>query len=322
MELFFSIPLFIVALIILVKASDYFVVSVAKIAKLFGISEFVIGMSIVAIGTSLPELITSLIAAGVGTTEFVVGNVVGSNIANIGLILGLAATIAVLHIKTRIYREDAAILAVVTLMFFFFALNGAISRFEGIILIVLFFAYLLYLFKFQQLPKKEEKVIEKGGFKIKSKLNKATFKELAISAVSLVFLIYAAKLVVQSATDIATVLAVPVNVIAVTMIALGTSLPELVVGISALRKGMSEMLIGNIMGSNIMNILLIGGLSSVIKPLLVNSYSLLLTIPVMILLTALLMWFMRSQRNLVRWEGITLMTVYVLFIVAAWIFVF
>lgn len=320
MNFIYAIIIFIVAIAVLVKSSDYFVESIAKIAKLLGVSEFIIGLSVVAIGTSLPELITSLIAAGIGNTELVVGNIVGSNIANIGLILGISAVVLTLHITARMYAEDISILAVVTLVFFFFGLDGVVSRLEGIILLFFFLLYLIYLFKFKKLPKKEEAAIEKGGFKLQSKLNKATFKELTIAALSLVGLIYSAKFVVSSSTDIAVALGVPLNVIAVTMIALGTSLPELVVAISTLKKGLNDLLIGNVLGSNIINILLIGGLGAIIQPLTVNFYSVLISLPALILIMSMLMFFMRTKHQLVKYEGIILIAFYVIFIVTVWVF--
>ena len=200
-------------------------------------------------------------------------------------------------------------------------LDGKIEGVEGFVFIFFFILYLVYLFKFKEFPKKDEKAIEKGAFLVE-KLNKANAKELGIAAISLVFIIYAAKFVVSSTLDIATTLGVPANIISVTLIALGTSLPELVVAISALKKGLNELLIGNIIGSNMMNILLIGGVSSMIKPLVVNPISMYLTIPTMILFTGVTMYFMRSRRQLVKWEGTLLLSMYIIFIVAVWLIAF
>jgi len=317
MDIILSIALFVIGIFVLIKSSDFFVESAAKIAKLFGVSNFVIGMSVVAIGTSFPELFTSVLAAGLGNTELVIGNIVGSNIANIGLIVGLGAVMVVLGTSKRMQTYDGAILAFSTLIFFFFAIDGVISRVEGVISIFLFFLYLVYLFKLEPFTKKEEKQIEKGAFHV-SKINKAHLKELGIAGLSLIFLIYSAKIVVTSATAIASVIGVPSNIISVTLIALGTSLPELSVAFSSLKKGMKDLLIGNIIGSNISNILLIGGVASLIHPLAINNYSILFTIPVMIVLTAMIMYFMKTQKKIVRWEGIVLLSVYLAFVISVW----
>ncbi len=318
MEIILSIILFIVSIFVLIKSSDFFVESAAKIAKLFGVSNFVIGMSVVAIGTSLPELLTSVFAAGLGNTELVIGNIVGSNIANIGLIVGLGAVLVALGTSQRMQTYDSLILAFVTFIFFFFCIDGIISRTEGLILLILFALYLIYIFKLEPFTKKEEKQIEKGAFFL-TKINKAHLKELGIAAVSLIFLIYSAKLVVTSATGIAEFLGVPSNIIAVTLIALGTSLPELSVAFSSLKKGMKDLLIGNILGSNITNVLLIGGVASLIRPIGINFYSIFFTIPVMVVLTSLIILFMRTQKQIVKWEGAVLLGIYVLFMAGVWI---
>lgn len=317
MEFAFSLVLFVVSLYVLIKASDFFVESVARIARLLGVSQVVIGMSVVAIGTSLPELITSIFAAGINSTEVVIGTVVGSNIANIGLVVGTSALLMTHKLKDRAFKQDAAILGLVSLVFFFFALNGSISTLEGVLLLFFFALYMVYLAKFKPITEKEEKEIEKKAFHFR-RITKASLAELVVAGVSLVFVIYGAKYLVQTGTSIASYLNVPPNVIAVTMIALGTSLPELSIALTALRKGYHAMLIGNIMGSNILNLLLVIGVGAVVTPLVVNSYSLLFTIPFMIILTSLLMYFMKSRQKLLRWEGAVLFGFYLIFVVLVW----
>ena len=286
-----NILIFIAGLILLVKGSDFFVKSAASIAEKLGVSEFVIGLTLVALGTSIPELASSVIASLKNQSGIVIGNVVGSNIANIGLIIGVAATIAVIKTKEDMLKRDGYIMLFAALLFYVFALNSNISKLESIIFIILYFAYILFLielkpelgekyhfnefikyfFKFQYIftikdrlmskANKENKITRKQKTEIKQLFKEALIKDLLISAIAGAAVVFGAKYLVQEAVFFAKILNIPQTFIGISIIALGTSLPELSVSISAARKGYGNIAIGNVIGSNIANIFLVIGIS-------------------------------------------------------------
>ncbi len=340
-----------IALAILIKGSDFFVDAAAHLAKTFGVSDFIIGLTIVAIGTSLPELFSSIFAALNNNTGLVIGNIVGSNIANIGLVLGLSSVIAVLEIKKEVFRRDGLFLILISLLFLVFSLNKTISKFEGLILLSLFIIYMAYLFRFQPGRRifKFRKFLKNVNVNfIKSCLSFKKYKE-CIYLISKVFIsqrrlnneeekffnilkdviflivgggaIYlGAKYVIPSAVNIALFFNVPEDLVGLILISIGTSLPELLVSFIALKKGLNNILIGNILGSNIANLLLIGGSSALINPLILNTISLIYIIPFMVIMTFLLLSFIRSHWILKMFEGLILMVLYILFIISLVLF--
>ena len=341
-----------IALAVLIKGSDFFVSSASKLAKYFGVSDFVIGLTIVALGTSLPEFASSIAAALTDNTGLIIGNIVGSNIANIGLIAGFSAIVAVLEIKKTMFRRDGLFLIAVSILFLIFALNKTISRIEGLVLYTFFMFYISFLFKFQ--PSKGKfgfrKYLENFDSEFFKKfIRPNTYKEMLIGSlrfigpkrksltseeerfihifknVSLLIIggfaiFYGAKYIVPSAANIAQYFKVPADIVGLVLIAIGTSLPELFVSITALRKGLSNILIGNVLGSNIANLLFIGGISAIINPLTINTISLYYTIPFMILMTFMLLIFIRSYWLLRMFEGLILLFLYILFIISLLMF--
>lgn len=341
-----------IALAVLVKGSDFFVSSASKLAKHFGVSDFVIGLTVVALGTSLPEFASSIVAALTNNTGLIIGNIVGSNIANIGLILGLSAIIVVLEIKKTMFRRDGLFLIIITILFLIFSLNKIISRAEGIILYTLFLFYMAYLFKFQPSksqfgfreyftnfnhkffkmfirPNTYKEIIIEGFRFIGPKRKSLTpeeetflhiFKNVFLLIIGGIAIFYGAKYLVPSAANIAYHFKVPEDLVGLVLIAIGTSLPELFVSLTALKKGLSNIMIGNILGSNIANILFIGGISAIINPLTINSISLYYTIPFMVLMTFMLLTFIRSHWLLRMFEGLILLLLYILFILSLVLF--
>jgi cation:H+ antiporter len=343
-------------IILLVKSSDFFVEAVAKIAKYLGVSEFVIGLTVVAIGTSLPELGSSVMGAILGESDFAIGNVLGSNIANIGLVMGFSSI--VLNIKTdkEIFGRDGLIMLGVTAAFALFALDATISFFEGLTLLILIPFYLMYLFNFRpnlrkrlydakdylvdfyhlksspQMPEKElEKDLKKEkyedfvgeGFdleeykKIKPRLalyKGHIIKDIAIIVISGFMIYLSARYLVPTAVSIARHFGVTENIIGATMVALGTSLPELSVSISSLRKGFNNMLLGNIIGSNVFNLALVGGLVSMVSQVSILPSTLYLILPFTVMITVLFFVFLRTGWKIKRPEGALLLGLYGLFI--------
>lgn len=343
-----------VALAVLVKGSDLFVDSASKLAKHFGVSDFVIGLTIVALGTSLPEFASAIVAALRGNTGLIIGNIVGANIANIGLNLGLSSVLSVLVIKKTMFRRDGIFLIMVSILFFTFALNKNISRVEGLILYTLFMFYIGYLFKFQ--PSKgrfgfRDYLQSVNGAFLKRFIRPNTYKEMITGSfrfigpsrktltleekrflymfknVSLLILggvavFYGAKYIIPSAANIAHYFKVPEDIVGLVLLSLGTTLPELTVSLSAIRKGLGNILLGNVLGSNIANLLLIGGVSAIIHPLTINTISLYYTIPFMILMTFMLLTFIRIHWILRMLEGLMLIVMYILFILSLVMFFF
>ena len=343
-------------IILLVKSSDFFVEAVAKIAKYFGVSEFVIGLTVVAIGTSLPELGSSVMAAFMGQNDFAMGNILGSNIANIGLIMGFSAIVLSIKTNKEIFGRDGLIMLAITGIMVLFASDAYVSFLEGIILVAIIPFYLLYLFNFRpklrkklydakdyltsfynfkSAPKISEKKLEGDlkkesyedfvgeGFdleeykKVKPRLSmykKHIIKDLVIIIISGLMIYLSSRYLVPTAVEIATYFGVTENIIGATLVALGTSLPELSVSISSLRKGFNNMLLGNIIGSNIFNLALVGGLVAMISPIIVLPSTLYLIMPYTLLMTVLFFIFMRTGWKIKKYEVAALLGLYGLFI--------
>lgn len=336
-----------IALAVLVKGSGFFVDSASKIAKQLGISEFIIGLTIVALGTSLPEFASAIVAALKGHTGLIIGNIVGANIANIGLNLGLSSILVVLQIRKEMFRRDGVFLIVVSVLFLIFAFNKTISRIEGIVLYTLFMFYLSYLLKFQ--PGKGKfgfrkyltsfdgeflrKFVRPTTYKeiISTSFNFVTpkrsitpeeqsffdfFKNVFILIIGGIAIFYGAKFVVPSAVNIAYYFKIPEDIVGLVLLSLGTTLPEITVSLTAVKKGLNNILIGNVLGSNIANILFIGGISAIIHPLAVNTISVFYTIPFMVLMTFMFLTFIKSHWILKMFEGLILIAFYILFIIS------
>jgi len=330
--------LLILGLGMLVRGADFFVDSASAIAKKLGISEFVIGLTLVAIGTSIPELASSIAAALKGSSEIIIGNIVGSNITNIGLIVGVAASITIIKVDKEMLSRDGYIMLFATFLFYFFGIGGFISRTQSTIFLVIYFLYIIILlsrkhkFNFKKmidhpfnmlfLKKKNGKYIFKYAMNEKKlkKFDKLLLKNLGIFFISGGAVIYGANLLINNAIYFANLLKISETVIGLTLIALGTSLPELTVTISAARKGHVNIAIGNVIGSNIANILLVLGISGFLFPLQVQEATLKLSGSFMLFISILLLFFIRTEWKIRRWEGIILLMLYLLFVIASFFF--
>lgn len=251
-----TIAILVVSLVMVVTGADFLVDGASSIARKSGVSDFVIGLTIVGFGTSCPELVVSLTGAIQGISDVAIGNVVGSNIFNTLLILGLTATLSPLVITKANKTRDIPITILVTLILCIFILTGEIGRWAGVLFILLFAGYMVYCFKSdnaqtEDVPEKEITL----------------FKAIFLTVLGLAFLIFGGKYFVNSAVDIAKALNVSEKFIAITLLAGGTSLPELVTCIIASVKGKGQLALGNILGSNVFNILLILGCSAIVNPI-------------------------------------------------------
>lgn len=308
-------------LAVLVKSSDLLVNSSEKIGLAFKISPFIIGVTIVAIGTSLPELASSLVATLRGSTEVVAANAVGSSIANILLIVGLAAVFArTLVVKRNLIDLDAPMLITSGALFLFVVWDKTIVFGEGLLLLAGFFVYLLYTLLHKRDEEGEEmpdnlpiKVHQrKKTKKTKKKRGKIEFKTIAYLVLGVFGLVIGANYVIVYMTKIAEHFGVPDSLIAITALAVGTSLPELVVSIKAALGKKYELALGNIFGSNIFNILLIAGVPALFRTLVVDDLTYSVGLPVLAIAT-LLFVISGISKKIHIWEGAMYLLIYILF---------
>ena len=273
------------------------------------VNPVVIGLTVVSIATSMPEMATSLMAAE-DNPGIALGNILGSNIANIGLILGIAAIIAPLKINLRLIRREVPILIVVTLLFAAFALGGGFHRVEGIILLLLTVAYLVYMVRGAREQDSQTVADEfaEGAEKVQ---HKSTTIALLVIAVGAAALALGADFLVGCSVEMATRMGISDLFIGLSIVAIGTSLPELAASIAAVRAGHGDLCAGNIVGSNLFNMLLIGGGVSAFTGMDVRDELLLIEFPALVLLSVVLLWIFKSGYIVRRREGVFLLFLYV-----------
>jgi len=305
------IIIFIVSMYVLIKSADYFTNAAEKIGISFGIAPFIVGVTIVSVGTSLPELVTSILAVIKGSSEIVVGNVIGSNIANIFLVLAIVAIISKkIRITHAILSIDLPLLVGSGFLLAITIWDGVFTLPEAIFCLVGFLIYILYAVNVEKYHTHEEikQVIdEKVGTR------KLDWKLFAILIVSSFFIYVGAKYIVESVINLSQLFNIGTEIIAVSAVALGTSLPEVAVSVLAAKKGNAEMAIGNILGSNIFNSLAVMGISAFFGTLIIPQNMLSFSLPMMLLAT-LLYFFIIQDKEITRWEGLFLLLFYVLFI--------
>lgn len=270
MDMIFQLLILALGFVCLVKGADWFVDGAVGIATKFGIPQIVIGLTIVAMGTSAPEAAVSITAALQGSADITIGNVVGSNILNILIILGLSALIYPLKVEKTTIWVDIPVMMGATILLFALGYDGTVSRLDAGILLVIFAAYLGFLFYLTKKNKSEEKLLTSSD--IEKENSEETEKKLSLpkalilTAIGLGLIILGSNFAVDAATAIARMVGLSERFIGLTIVALGTSLPELFTSVSASIKKNSDIAIGNIVGSNIFNILFIVGLSGLIIP--------------------------------------------------------
>jgi cation:H+ antiporter len=280
----------------------------AAISVNMRIDPMVIGLTVVSIATSMPEMATSMMAAK-DNPGIALGNILGSNVANIGLILGIAAIIAPLKIELRMIRREVPILIGVTVIFGLFAMGGGFDRLEGLILLTLTVAYLIYVVRGAQMEATPE--MEKEFAESTDELGRcSTPKAIGLVLGGAALLALGADLLVGTSVEMAMRMGASELFVGLTIVAIGTSLPELAASVSAVRAGHGDMCAGNIVGSNLFNILLIGGTVASVSGMDVSNELLLVEFPALLLLSALLFWFFKSEHIVSRREGVALLFIY------------
>lgn len=294
--------LFLVGLFVLVRSSDAFVDYAKELSLSFGVSPFVVGITIVSVGTSLPELVTSVIAVTGGSSDLVLGNVMGSNIANVFFIGGIGALIAGrLRTKENLMAVDLPFFVGTALLLGLIIMDATVSLFEGILLCVCLILYVVYA----------------ASKKRAAKEHRTRFSWVSIFGVLLsgVLIYFSAQLSVQSIVRVGELVGIATSVLGASVVALGTSFPELFVTIAAARKNETDIVLGNILGSNIFNILGVVGIPRLFGALAVSPLMLTIVLPIMITAT-LLFFVMVQERELSKWEGMFLLLLYVFFLSA------
>lgn len=295
------ILVFVVSLATLVKAADWLISSSERLGLAMGISPFIVGVTIVGAGTSMPELVSSFVATYKGLTDVAVANVIGSNIANILLIVGAGAWLAKkIHVTKDVVEIDLPLLILSQVLLLGVVWDARVSLFEAVLLLV---AYIVYV-HYTATSEPQESKVEKVSFEV---------KDLAIVAGSVALLAGSSTYLVRAVTELSTLLNVTTGLITVTAVAVGTSLPEFIVTVRAALSKKADVAIGNIIGSNIFNALIVVGIPGLFGTLTVDAKTFALGIPALIAAT-LVFTFSGLSNRYYRWEGGFYVLVYILFL--------
>ena len=299
MNIILQVALLALGFVMLVKGADWFVDGASGIAVKFHIPQIIIGLTIVAMGTSAPEAAVSITAALGGSADITVGNIVGSNILNILIILGLASVIVPIAVGKSTIKVDAPFMIAISAIFLLLGWDGTVSRIDGLILVALFATYIGYMI-YEAIHSNDE------GEEIKQL---SIGKALGFTVIGLGLIVLGSNVAVDAATELARIFGMSERFIGLTIVALGTSLPELFTSVVAARKGNADIAIGNIVGSNIFNILFVVGLSSLIVdvPFAAN-----FRIDMIVAIAAaIFLWVApMKDKKLVRWHGAVMLLGY------------
>lgn len=301
--------------LLLYFGADFLIRGSSRLARSFGMAPAIIGLTVVAFGTSLPELVVSVTAGLKGNADIALGNVVGSNIANIGLVLGLAACIRVLQVESTLVRREAPMGLGAVLLVVVLSLDGVLGRSDGVVLLAGFAAFLYWSLAVERsVPAEVQDSFDRSLPADGQRLRNAAF-----TAAGLVGVVLGADRLVEGAVTIATTFGVPTVVIGLTLVAVGSSLPELAATLVAVSRGEDDISVGNVLGSNLFNLLLILGVAALITPIAVPTTFFRFQFPVLALYTVVLLPICRSGFQISRWEGGLLLAGYVGYVAALYL---
>ncbi|MBI3753072.1 MAG: calcium/sodium antiporter [Deltaproteobacteria bacterium] len=309
--------LFLAGLALLYLGAEWLVRGAARLAISLHVQPVVVGLTVVAFGTSMPEFVVSFIGALKGLPDIALGNIVGSNIVNIGFILGLSAIIRPLSVHMKLLRFETPLMIFAAALLFIVSIDGVISRIDSILFSVIFGAYIIYTISVSRKAAREVKEEYKEFFQKRDNIA----KDIILIAAGLMVLFIGAEMLVKAAVSLARTMGISELIIGMTIVAAGTSLPELATStVAALRKE-ADISIGNIVGSNIFNILFIIGVTGTVQPIAVNPEALNFHMPVMIFISLALYIFMKPGNAISRLQGAMLVAMYIGYIVylVAWI---
>lgn len=335
-----NIVLLVLGVIIVLKGADWLTDGAVKIATRFGVSQMVIGLTIVAMGTSMPEFCVSMVSALKGTPDLAVGNVVGSNTLNTLLIVGCSALVAPIMVKRSSVKRDIPFAVVASLLMLLFCLDGAIGRVDAAVLFAGFCLFMFVTLKYAKTTEGPAAAVATSGAATTTGISEAStsqassseasssetsapkasqasgismLKAVIMLVVGLLCLIAGSNMFVDNASFVASSLGVSDAVIGLTIVAGGTSMPELATSMVSAKKGNSDIAIGNVIGSNVFNILMIIGITGLVKPMHIAGITTLDLI--MMLASMLLMWFFcRTTYKVKRWEGAVLTIIYLAYL--------
>jgi len=300
-----------VGLVLLTKAADVFVGGAARLSAALKVPPVIIGAAVIGFGTSAPEMVVSAIAAGQGKLDIAVGNVIGSNVANLSLVLGVAGLICAMTVTSQILRREAP-LSTGAVVLFAVLVQGGLQRWEGLVLLAALVAALASLFFGRdggdaELAAEVDEYLEEDGAEI------STRREALLTLAGLLGVIVGAQLAVTGASSIADDLGLGEGFVGVTLIAVGTSLPELMTAIAAARKQEHDLILGNLLGSNLFNSLAVGGIAALVGPGALDDDKLASIGVGSMLVVAVGAWLaMATGRKVVSWEAVSLLAVYVI----------
>lgn len=312
-----TVTLLVFGLLFLIFGGELLVRGASKLALILDISPLVIGVTIVAFGTSAPELLISLTSALSGSSDLAMGNVIGSNICNLSLVLGFTALMAPVSVNPNSIRIDWPVTMAASVLLYILAQSGTIELWNGLLFIAILLMYLIFLIRSSRKETKsmqgDKDLVVEEGQKV------SIWKHVALIIVGGLGLYFGSEWFVGGAKILAESLGVSERVIGLSVLALGTSLPELVTAIVASYKKETDIAIGNLLGSNVFNILMILGITSIITPVNVSQLLIDFDMLWMLGITALIWPFMVTEKTLARWEGAVLLLIYLVYAYVAFI---
>jgi cation:H+ antiporter len=317
-----NIAFIVIGLVGLLMGGEWLIRSASRLATSLGVPTLVIGLTVVALGTSMPELVVSFSAALGGVSDIALGNVVGSNIANLGLILGLAGLAAPLMIHATLVKREIPVMVVMSILVFIMALDGQIHRLDGAVLLISYVIFTITLYRANSTKTRTSDVTKEVAEEVAEevaaiegepvKVNPV--RELVTLIISIGVLIVGAQFIVNGAVNIARTMGISELLIGLTLVSIGTSLPEIATSVIASLRGHSDFAAGNVIGSNIANLLVILGATSVIQPIPVPIQVIQIEMPVMIIFAVAIIPLVLNRR-LERWQAALLLSAYLMFLI-------
>ena len=299
-------------IVVLYFGAEWLVRGASRLASSLGVSPIVVGLTVVSLGTSAPELVVCLVAALQGNPGLAIGNVMGSNLANIGLILGLTSLVHPLEVKHRVVWREMPVMLLITFAIYPIAFDRVLSRMDGFMLLLVLLAYLVWVFrsghpdeiKSSHGPRDSMATSEEAA----SLLN---LKDIGHVALGSAFLVLGGYCIVKGAVEVASALGISEVIIGLTVVAIGTSLPELATSLVAAMRQEVDIAVGNIIGSNIFNLTAIFGTTAIVRPIMIPETVLSRELAGVVLMSLLLLPILRNGWQIKRWEGALLLTAYI-----------
>jgi cation:H+ antiporter len=310
LPMFMDSLIFIAGLLLLYYGAEYLVSGSSRLALSFGIRPLIIGMTVVAFATSMPEMMVSLFASFRGAADIAAGNIVGSNIANIGLILGVAALLSPIAVASRTLKREFPFMLGATALMYILILDLSLGFYDGLLLFFLLLCFLLYCFQ----TARDVDTDQPANLATVYEEKKHRLRDILFIVFGIIGLGVGAELMVRSAVSIARSFGISELVIGVSIVALGTSLPELAASLMSAWKGEMDISIGNVIGSNIFNILFVLGICPMIRPLSIEPSILVYQMPVMVAFSVGLVFLVFRNSGLGRPQGVILLSCYLIFI--------